>query len=122
MHFTYEGFTHDGARRCFLFHGIHGSDPVNAFCIQVDLPLFLQNGIALQEGPMFCLQLLTIASLAGPDALDRFHAYRVVGDDLRPLLAEREKRAADKALKAHMRRPVRKPVYASNLQLSAHTS
>jgi hypothetical protein len=117
MHFSYEGFTHEGSKRCFLFHGIQERDPVSAFSIEVDLPLFLQNGIPVQEGPMFCLQLLTTALLAGPASLDRFHSYRVVRDDFRPLLVEREKHAAEKALKARMRRPVRKPSHTSNLQL-----
>jgi hypothetical protein len=117
MHFSYEGFTHDGTLRCFLFHGIQARDPISAFSIQVDLPLLSQNGISVQEGPMFCLQLLTTALLAGPASLDRFHSYRVVGSDLRPLLVEREKHAAEKALKAQKRRPVRKPPHASNLRL-----
>jgi hypothetical protein len=119
MHFSYEGFTHNGSRRCFLFHGIQAPDPVNAFSIEVDLPLFSQNGIPVQDGPMFCLQLLITASLGGPAALDRFHRYQVVGADLRPLLVEREKRAAEKALKAQTRRPVRKPAHASNLRLNS---
>ncbi|HTU46390.1 MAG TPA: hypothetical protein VMF91_15085 [Bryobacteraceae bacterium] len=121
MHFSYEGFTHNGNMRCFLFHGIQERDPISAFSIEVDLPLLLQNGIPVQEGPMFCLQLLTTASLAGPAALDRFHTYRVVGADLRPLLVEREKHAAEKALKARMRRPVRKPSHMSNLRLGIPT-
>ena len=118
MHFSYEGFTHNGSRRCFLFHGNQAKDPVSAFSIEVDLPLLSQNGISVQEGPMFCLQLLTTASLAGPDTLNRFHRYEVVGADLRPLLVEREKLAAEKALKAQMRRPIRKPSHASNLRLN----
>ena len=117
MHFSYEGFTHDGNMRCFLFHGIQERDPVSAFSIKIDLPLFAQNGIPVQEGPMFCLQLLNSALLAGPSSLNRFHSYRVVGDDFRPLLVEREKHAAEKALKARARRPVRKPSHTSNLRL-----
>lgn len=121
MQFSYEGFTHSGSMRRFMFLGIQTPDPASAFSIEVDLPLFSQNGISVQEGPMFCLQLLTTASLAGPASLDRFHNYRVVGADLRPLLVEREKHAADKALKARMRRPVRKPSYTSNLRLGIST-
>lgn len=117
MHFSYEGFTHDGEMRCFLFHGIQERDPVSAFSIKIDLPLFAQNKIPVQDGPMFCLQLLTSALLAGPASLDRFHSYRVVIDDFRPLLVEREKHAAEKALKARARRPIRKPSYTSNLRL-----
>jgi hypothetical protein len=117
MHFSYEGFTHNGSMRCFLFHGVRAPDPVCTFSIEVDLPLFFQNGIPVQEGPMFCLQLLNTALLAGPAILDRFHSYRVVGADLRPLLAEREKHAAEKALKARMRKPVKRPSHMSNLRL-----
>jgi hypothetical protein len=117
MHFSYEGFTHHGSRRCFLFHGIQERDPVSAFSIEIDLPLFAQNGIPVQDGPSFCLQLLTTASLDGPASLDRFHSYCVVKDDFRPLLVEREKHAAEKALKARARRPIRKPAYTSNLRL-----
>jgi hypothetical protein len=121
MHFAYDGFTHDGSLRCFLFRGIQERNPVSAYAIQVDLPLFLQNGIPVQEGPMFCLQLLNTALLAGPATLDRLHTYRVGIDDFRPLLVEREKQAAEKALKARARRPVRKPSHTSNLRLGIPT-
>ena len=117
MHFAYDGFTHDGDRRCFLFRGIEERNPVSAFSIEIELPLFAQNRVPVQEGPMFCLQLLTTALLAGPGGLDRFHSYRVVGDDFRPLLVERERHAAEKALKVRARRPVRKPSYVSNVHL-----
>ena len=117
MHFAYDGFTHDGSRRCFLFRGIEERNPVSAFSIEIDLPLFAQNRVPVQEGPMFCLQLLTTALLAGQASLDRFHSYRVVGDDFRPLLIEREKHAAEKALKVRARRPIRKPSYTSNVRL-----
>jgi hypothetical protein len=117
MHFAYEGFTHDGDKRCFLFRGIEERNPASSFSIQVDLQLLVQNRVPVQEGPMFCLQLLTTASDAGPDCLNRFHSYIVVGDDFRPLLVERERRAAEKALKQPFRKPVRKPALASNLCL-----
>jgi hypothetical protein len=117
MHFSYEGFTNNGNMRCFRFHGVQAADSVGAFSIEVELPLLSQNGIPFQDGPMFCLQLLNTACLAGPAILDRFHSYRVVGADLRPLLVEREKHAAEKALKARMRKPIRKPPQASNLRL-----
>jgi hypothetical protein len=117
MHFTYEGFTQDGDRRCFLFRGIAEHHPASVFSIEVDLPLFAQNRVPVQEGPMFCLRLLTTALLAGSDGLDRFHSYRVVGDDFRPLLVERERKAAEKALKAPARKPFRKPAFRSNLRL-----
>lgn len=117
MHFAYEGFTHDGYRRCFLFRGIDESNPVNTFSIEVDLSLFRQNHVPVQEGPVFCLQLLTTALLTGPNGLNRFHKYRVIGEDFRPMLVERERRAAEKALKKSSRKPFRKPSFASNLHI-----
>ena len=117
MHFAYEGFTHDGYRRCFLFRGIDESNPVSMFSIEVDLSLFAQNQVPVQDGPTFCLQLLTTANLAGPKYLDRFHKYQVIGQDFRPMLIERERRAAEKALKKSSRKPFRKPPFASNLHL-----
>lgn len=117
MHFSYNGFTHHGDRRCFLFSGIEERNPVSAFSIEVDLPLFAQNRVPVQEGPMFCLQLLTNALLSGAASLDRFRSYRVVSEDFRPLLMEREKHAAEKALKIRARRPIQKPSHNSNLRL-----
>ncbi len=119
MHFTYEGFTQDGDRRCFLFRGIEERSPVNVFSIEVDLQLLLQNRVPVQDGPMFCLQLLTTASGDGSNCLDRFHSYRVVGEDFRALLVERARRAAEKALKKPARKPFRKPSFTSNLHLGA---
>ena len=120
MHFTYEGFTHDHGRRCFTFRGIEERHPVSVFCIELDLPLFAQNRISVQEGPIFCLQLLTTAFLAGPSFLEKLQNYRILAEDLRPLLIEREKRAAEKAMKKTPRRPVRKPLSLSNIQLAAN--
>ena len=117
MHFAYEGFTHDGYRRCFLFRGIDESNPASMFSIEVDLSLFAQNHVPVQDGPIFCLQLLNTALLAWPNYLDRFHKYRVIEEDFRPMLIEREKRAAEKALKKSSRKPFRKPSFASNLRL-----
>ena len=117
MHFAYEGFTHDGYRRCFLFRGIDKSNPVSMFSIEVDMSLFAQNHVPIQEGPTFCLQLLTTAYLAGPSYLDRFHKYRVIGQDFRPMLIERERRAAEKALTKSSSGPFRKPTLASNRHL-----
>jgi hypothetical protein len=118
MHFAYQGFTHDQGRRCFTFRGIEERNPVSVFCIEVDLPLLVQNRVPVQEGPMFCLQLLTTASLVGPTFLERFHNYRVLPEDFRPLLIEREKRAAERAMKKPPHRPIRKPGWISNIQLT----
>ena len=117
MRFAYEGFTQDGDRRCFLFRGIEAPNPTNIFSIEIELPLLAQNRVQVQDGPMFCLQLLTAASVGGPTCLDRFQTYRVVGEDFRPLLIERERRAAEKTLKKPARKPFRKPSFTSNLRL-----
>lgn len=117
MQFAYDGFTQDGDRRCFLFRGIEERNPTISFSIEVDLRLLLQKRVPVQEGPMFCLQLLTTASVGGPTCLDRFQNYTVVGEDFRPLLIERERRAAEKELKKPGRKPFRKPSSTSNLRL-----
>jgi hypothetical protein len=96
MRFAYEGFTQYGDIRCFLFRGIEDPNPTNMFCIEVELRLLLQNRVPVQDGPMFCHQLLTTASLGGSSYLNRFLSYRVVGEDLRPLVIQREQRAAEK--------------------------
>ena len=119
MHFAYDGFTHQRGLRCFTFRGIEERLPISVFRIEVDLPLFVQNGVPVQDGPIFCLGLLTTASLAGPSFLERFHSYRVLAEDFRPLLVEREKAAAKKALKRPPRRPFRKPPSMSNIQLTS---
>lgn len=117
MRFAYEGFTQDGDRRCFLFRGIEQPNPTNIFSIEIELPLLFQNRVPIQDGPMFCLQLLTTASVGGSNRLNRFLSYRVVGEDLRPLLVEREQRAADKALKKQPHKRPIKPSAMSNVHL-----
>ncbi len=115
MHFTYEGFTHQQGRRCFTFRGVEEYHPVRVFSIELDLPLFAQNRISVQEGPMFCLQLLTAAFQAGPSFLEKLQHYRVLAEDLRPMLQEREQRAAEKALKKSSYRPSRRPASTSHI-------
>jgi hypothetical protein len=116
MHFVYEGFTHDGGTRRFMFRGIEERSPASLFSIQVALPLLAENRVSVQDGPAFCLQLLTAACLNGPSQLDSLHDYEVVREDFRPLLVERERRAAEKALKKAPKRPFRKPAITSNLR------
>jgi hypothetical protein len=117
MHFAYEGFTQDGDKRRFLFRGIEERNPTHIFSIEIDLRLLLQNHVPVQDGPMFCLRLLTSASVDGPSCLSRFLSYRVVGEDLRPLLIERERSAAEKALKRQPHKRPMKPSSTSNLRL-----
>ena len=119
MHFAYRGFTHHQSRRCFTFWGIEQRNPAIVFSIEIDLPLLSQNRIAVQDVPMFCADLLTTASLAGPEFLNKFRNYRILEEDLRPLLIDREKRAAEKAMRRSPRKPVQKPASASNIQLAS---
>ena len=116
MHFVYEGFTHDGGTRRFTFRGIEERSPTSVFSIEVALPLLSENRVSVQDAPAFCLQLLTTASLGNPSQLERLQHYKVVEEDFRPLLMERERRAAEKALKKAPRRPFRKPPISSNLR------
>ena len=115
MHFAYKGFTQDHGRRCFTFQGMEDYHPVCVFSIELDLPLFAQNQISVQEAPLFCLQLLKTALLAGPNSLEKLQHYRVLAEDLRPLLLDRERRAAEKALKKSPYRPFRKPASTSHI-------
>lgn len=108
--FMYEGFTHTGNRRCFSFRStLVQNEPVGIFSIEVDLPLLSRIRFPVQDGPMFCLQLLNTASLAGPDVLDRFHTYRLVEEDFRQLLVEREREAAERAMRKPPRTSFRSP-------------
>ena len=116
MKFLYQGFTHQGDIRSFTFHGMEQSKTTATFCIEVDLLLFAKNQVAIQVGPMFCLQMLTAACEADPDFVARLHSYRIVQEDLRPLVNDREQRAASKACRAAPRRPARKPPVTSQLR------
>jgi hypothetical protein len=116
MHFTYQGFTHDHDRRCFTFWNTR-VNPVSVFSIEIDLPLLSRNCVPVQEGPMFCLQLLAAASIAGPSFLERLRNYRVLEADFRPLQIERATRAAAKARKRPPHQTLRKPASWPNLYL-----
>ena len=118
MHFTYEGFTHRGDTRCFSFRDSEQLTPAVVFSIEIDLSLLVLNRISVQEGPGFCLNLLTAASLMEPDFPEKFRKYRVLQADFRPLLLDREKRAAERAAKKAPRRPFRKPSSISNVHLA----
>ena len=117
MHFVYEGFTQEGGSRCFLFRGIEGRGSTDIFSIEIDLTLLATNRVLIQEAPSFCVGLLTTALIGGPDSLERFHAYRVVGADFRSLQIEREEKAAEKALRKAPSRPFRKPAASANVWL-----
>lgn len=118
MHFTYEGFSQEQGRRRFAFRGIEERRPASTFCFELDLPLLAQNRIAVQEGPLLCLQLLTTAFLAGPNFLEKLQNHRILAEDLRPFLLEREKQVAEKALRKTPRRPIQKPLSVSQIQLT----
>jgi hypothetical protein len=105
MTFSYEGFTHRGNTRCFLFRGGEDRTDLKAFSIEVDLPLFVQNRVSYQDGPSFCLELLARAFSVGPIELEKCHSYRVVGADFLPLVLARQRREAEKILKRKARIP-----------------
>ncbi len=116
MKFLYQGFTHQGDVRSFTFHGIEQSMIAAIFSIEVDLPLLARNQVAIQVVPTFCLQLLTTACAADPGFIARLHNYRIVEEDLRPLVIDREQRAFSKASKPAPRRSARKPPATSQLR------
>jgi hypothetical protein len=107
MIFAYQGFTHESGRRCFLFNSVEANVPAMAFTIEVDLRLFVQFKIPVQDGPSFCLQLLTKAFSDGSSHLDRLRRYEVVGEDFHPLVVEREKKEAEKTLKWREQKRIR---------------
>ena len=110
MHFAYQGFTHKGDTRQFLFASIDKDNPHNAFLIEIELALLTKVRVSVQEGPMFCLQLLSKASQNGPESLHAFEHYKVVEDDFRLLLTERKVKADEKASRKAPRRPVQRPM------------
>ena len=120
MHFAYDGFTQDGNRRCFLFRATEERTSAAGFSIKVDLELLLKNQVPMQEAAMFCLNLLTDASLGEPGSLDRLRSYTVVGDDFKHLHVERQRQAAERLTrKAATRRPIRRPSNMSNVHLGS---
>jgi len=117
MHFAYDGFTHREDRRCFTFRGVDESKSTSVFHIEIDMLLLVENRLPVQDGPVFCLQLLKTACDAGPEFLERFRNYRILAEDFRPYLVERARIAAEKSLKTARRAPYRKPPSTSNLRL-----
>jgi hypothetical protein len=107
MVFAYQGFTHESGRRCFLFNSVEANVPAMAFTIEVDLRLFVEFKIPVQDGPSFCLQLLTRASTDGSSQLDKLRRYQVIGEDFRPMVVEREKKEAEKTMKWREQKRVR---------------
>jgi hypothetical protein len=118
MNFTYQGFTHNNSKRCFTFWSKRAeSDPITSYFIEVDLMLLSRFRVSVQDGPMFCLDMLKAASADGLKSLTRLHRYRLVEEDFRPLLVEREKVAAEKASRGFMRKPFVKHSRRSNVVL-----
>ena len=107
MVFAYQGFTHESGRRCFLFNSVEANVPAMAFTIEVDLRLFVQFKIPVQDGPSFCLQLLTKASTDGSSHLDKLRRYEVIGEDFQPMVMDREKKEAEKTMKWREQKRVR---------------
>jgi hypothetical protein len=107
MVFAYQGFTHESGRRCFLFNSVEANVPAMAFTIEVDLRLFVQYKIPVQDGPSFCLQMLTKASAVGSSDLDKLRRYQVVGEDFQPMVVERDRKEAEKTLKWREQKRIR---------------
>lgn len=117
MHFAYQGFTQQGAIRSFTFSGLEERQTEIVFSIDIDMPLLARYKLATQEAPGLCFQMLTSACAAGPSALEKFRHYQIAAEDLRPLMLDREKRAASKALRiSSYRKFVRKPPNSSQLR------
>ena len=119
MHFAYDGFTQDGNRRCFLFRASEDHTSAPSFSIEVDLELLLKNQVSMQEAPLFCLNLLTDASLDKPGSLDRLRSYTLVGDDFKQLHVERQREAAERLSKKATRKPIRRHSNTSNVHLGS---
>ena len=120
MNFTYQGFTHVNSKRCFTFWSKRAeSDPIKSYFIEVDLMLLSRLRVSVQDGPMFCLDMLMAASGDGLKSLTRLHRYRLVEEDFRPLLVAREKVAAEKASRRFLRKPFVKHSPQSNVVLGS---
>lgn len=118
MNFTYQGFTHNGSKRCYTFWSTRTEDhPINSYLIEVDLLLLSRLRVSVQDGPMFCLKMLNAACAAGSESLAKLQRYRLVEEDFRPLLVEREKAAAEKAGRRFLRKPFAKHSPQSNFVL-----
>ena len=117
MHFAYQGFTNDRDRRFFTFRESEAQSG-SVFSIEIDLSLLSRKRVPVQDGPMFCLSLLTAASLGEPGSLERFRHYQVVEEDFAPMMTERARQASEKAMKKSARKPpFRRPPSTSNIHL-----
>ena len=67
MQLVYIGFSHDANFRSFRFQRVMASSRlaprsrIVEFTVRVDLQLFIQHGIPVQDGPSMCLRILTEA-------------------------------------------------------------
>lgn len=123
MNFTYQGFAHVEGKRRFTFRSARTEQhPITTYLIEVDLLLLTRLGVSVQDGPMFCLEMLNTASIAGSASLAKLRKYELVQEDFRPLLVEREKVAAEKAARRSLRKPFVKHSPQSNLVLGPSSS
>jgi len=97
MEFRYMGFEQTPTRRLYKFDGSTAKGPATHFVVSVDLALFLQNRVNIQEGPSLCAQKLRAD-------LDSQHEgdHELTNGDLAAYVAGR---AADAARKAEARKP-----------------
>jgi hypothetical protein len=123
MNFTYQGFTSNGGNRCFTFLSTRTEDhPITRYLIEVDLLLLSRLRVSVQDGPIFCLKMLNTACAAGLESLAKLHSYRLVEEDFRQLLLEREKVAAGKSARRFQRKPFSKHSPQSNVVLGPSAS
>jgi hypothetical protein len=123
MNFTYQGFTHNGSKRCYTFCSTRTEDhPITSYLIEVDLLLLSRLRVSVQDGPMFCLAMLNAACAAGLESLAKLQRYGLLEEDFRPLLVEREKVAAEKAARKFLRKPFAKHSPQSNVVLGPSAS
>ena len=96
--------------------------PITSYLIEVDLLLLSRLRVSVQDGPMFCLDMLNTACAAGVESLAKLCRYRLLEEDFRPLLVQREKLAAEKAARRFQRKPFAKHSPKSDVVLGSSAS
>jgi len=97
MEFRYMGFDQTHNKRVFKFDRTAHGEATARFVVSVDMALFLQYHVSIQEGPTLCAQKLKADLLAQHEG-----EHELTNSDLLTYVAGR---AAAAALKAESRRP-----------------
>ena len=104
MEFRYMGFEQTPTRRLYQFDGITSNGPKARFVVSVDLDLFVQNRVNIQEGPSLCAQKLKVDLDAQQEG-----GHELTNGDLAAYIAGRDAAAAHKAEARRGGRRGRKP-------------